>query len=190
MLAVKDSRLSRALARGFTLIEMMVVLSILAIFATIAIPSVRGMAANQALSDSSGELLASLQNARNAAVSNGRSVILEPTGTSWSGGWRAYIDNNVDSTFNGTDTLILSKNAMSESLSTSGSFTAGACGSTIASTSSAGSFTFSANGFLRAGATNGVIYLTSSDSPRSRCIVVSLSGRARSCETGAYGSPC
>ncbi|MBB2496768.1 GspH/FimT family pseudopilin [Aquipseudomonas ullengensis] len=72
--------------RGFTLIEMMVVLVLLVIAISIAIPSVTSMIRNQSVTTASDELYGLLQYARGEAVTRGQRVSITATGsTAWTG---------------------------------------------------------------------------------------------------------
>jgi type IV fimbrial biogenesis protein FimT len=83
------------LARGFTMVELMVTIAIVAIIAAIAIPSINS---NSPASEANG-LLGMIQLARSAAVKQGQNVLVCPssnptaaapvcnTGSTWSTGW-------------------------------------------------------------------------------------------------------
>lgn len=86
-------------AKGFTLIELMVVLAVLAVLAAVAAPSFIGMVASQRTSTTANELLAHLQYARTEATRASRKVTLCASdgtactaSTAWSGGWLIWTD--------------------------------------------------------------------------------------------------
>ncbi len=100
---------------GFTLIELMVVLAIAAILASVAVPSFRALIQNNRLATQANELTGTLNFARGEAIKRGRSVTVCVStdqvnctgGLDWSGGWIAFVDVNSDSVFTvGTDTLL------------------------------------------------------------------------------------
>lgn len=85
--------------RGFTLIELMVTLAILAILTMIALPSFRDSIHRSRVGAASNGLLASLNYARAEAITRGQVVTLCPSadaaactsgGTAWQAGWMVY----------------------------------------------------------------------------------------------------
>jgi len=93
------TRISPSKGRGFTLIELMVTLVILAILTMIALPSFRDTIRRNRVNSASNALLADLNYARAEAIDRGQIVTLCPSpdaanctsgGTSWSAGWMIY----------------------------------------------------------------------------------------------------
>lgn len=76
-------------ARGFTMIELLWTMLILAILAGIAAPSVQEMMARQRLRTGTSDVINALLRARSSAVKLERNVTLRPAvaGTNWQGGW-------------------------------------------------------------------------------------------------------
>ena len=86
---------SKRAARGFTLLELMVVLIIVAIVLTFAVPSYRTLILNRRINGLTDNLFNSLSYARNLALSNDEPVTVCPysapgstaCGSNWSAGW-------------------------------------------------------------------------------------------------------
>jgi len=84
-------------AIGFTLIELMVTLTILAILLALAIPSFARLLAANRVSTETSELIASLNLARSEAVRRGQAVTLRALDSSnYSKGWRVFADLDQD----------------------------------------------------------------------------------------------
>lgn len=75
-------------ARGFTVVELMVTVSIAAILAAVAAPSYRDFRREQRLIEHSNDLLATINAARSRAVLATTRAEVTPQG-GWSKGWRA-----------------------------------------------------------------------------------------------------
>jgi type IV fimbrial biogenesis protein FimT len=83
-------------AAGFTLIELMVVVTIIVILGAAAAPSFAGMVANQRARAASSDLYAALTLARSEAIKRNLPVSLVPVSAdNWNAGWR--IPNPSDS---------------------------------------------------------------------------------------------
>lgn len=95
-------------SNGFTLIELMVTMSVLAILLAIAVPGFQGSIASNQLTGRTNDMVSALNLARSEAIRRGTRVTLckSSTGTSctasgnWEQGWIAF----VDTTRTGTST--------------------------------------------------------------------------------------
>lgn len=77
---------------GFTLIELMVTVSIAAILLGVAIPNFTSIIASNRLTTSANELVTALNLARSEAVKRGQQVVVRKTGTNWENGWQVFVD--------------------------------------------------------------------------------------------------
>ncbi|MDK2797846.1 MAG: type fimbrial biosis protein FimT [Tepidiphilus sp.] len=78
-------------ARGFSLVELMVTIAVLAILLAIGIPSFASLIASNRLTSATNELVAALQTARTEAIRRNARITVcpaAPTATACSGNWR------------------------------------------------------------------------------------------------------
>lgn len=100
-------------SHGFTLVELMITLAVLAILVAVAFPSFRETLRSNRVATTSNELLASISLARSEAVrgTRGAGLCTSATGTScgggWNDGWMVWTDVNGNGAFDaGTDTVV------------------------------------------------------------------------------------
>jgi type IV fimbrial biogenesis protein FimT len=86
--------------RGFTLVELAIVLAIGAVTMSIALPDLRQMIRSQQLKAAASDLFGAIDLARTQAIARGRRVQLVPAGAGpapdWSGGWVVFVDQDGD----------------------------------------------------------------------------------------------
>ena len=159
--------------RGFTLIELMVVVTLVAVLSAIAVPSFRDLLLNQRLAASTSDFVAALSLTRTEALKRSQLVTLTPKATKdWSSGWE------VKSTVDGVATTLRAFEALP----------AGVTVDTGLSNGLNGKVNYDANGFSR----NGDSYLMGcvafkAETGRRSAVVVSASGRPKVCDPDKKG---
>ena len=168
--------------RGFTIIELMVVMALVAVLATLAVPSYRAFAINQQLSSAASNFLMSLLQARSEAIRLGKYVAVLPVdGSNWTSGWQLSV---VTNTCAPTGAAFSKADALPPAVSVK------TAGTTKSFAHSAPSFTYTPAGFpytacsspYYSGTMNGMLRFEAIETSRERAIIVGNAGRARLCD--------
>jgi type IV fimbrial biogenesis protein FimT len=78
--------------QGLTMVELMVVLAVLAILVSLAMPSWQSFMARQKRDVLASQLTGHLALARSLAIGRGRSVAVSTLGDGWHSGWRVHLE--------------------------------------------------------------------------------------------------
>lgn len=149
-------------AKGFSLTELMVVVAILGIFATMAAPSYQNLIARDRTIAVANDLLSNIQMARSEAVKYNSTALIcgrsnGACGSSWSNGWLVRTDQNLDGT---PETTIRVRDSIHQNISIS---------------STANSIAF---GALGQASTTATITIQHSHPAYTRVICIQSSGRS------------
>jgi type IV fimbrial biogenesis protein FimT len=149
---------------GFTLIELMIVISVAGVLLGVAVPSFRdGLLSNRAKAVASDIHLSFLM-ARSEALKRSANIDIVATGGNWTNGWMVEIQSD-GTDLRGND----ASNGVAIACGTSPSSTSGACDTTI---------TFSRNG-RPTEYTEFRTYIPDKANIQARCVSISLSGQPR-----------
>lgn len=175
-------RLARA--RGFTLIEVLVVMAIVSILLAVGAPSFRESIERNAVSGHTNTFMNSIRYARSEAIRSGLTVAMcrstnpesgspscaATTGTltgGWASGWIVFINRDNDGTFDADDILLRAQGPITNS----GGIVSGGTGVIV--------FRFRPTGLMSAGATEMTFSTASGNNSLERRVCVSFVGRAR-----------
>ena len=165
IVAVKTARPPAALGTaGFTIIEIMITLTVLGILVAAAMPSLGNLVRDQRVKTATSDIFASLIFARSEALKRNQLVVLCPSADGaacaggWAQGWIVFVDADADGAVDAAAD-ILRKN--------------GAIDSSVSITASAANATYMRDGRLNAA----VNFTLSSAGATSRCVRLDPSGR-------------
>jgi type IV fimbrial biogenesis protein FimT len=142
--------------RGFTVVELMVVVAIAAILAAVAMPSMQDMIVAGRVRGASSDFYTALVQARSEAIKRRTNVTIEPVSTHWNGGWQVKIGSNIFSTVDALPSTI-----------------------GILPASSATPISYAMNGRVVAGGQTVVFYVPGMNTVKARCVTIEANGMPR-----------
>ena len=145
--------------RGFTLIEVMIVVAVAAILAAFALPEVKDMLVTGAVRSASSDMYASLLAARSEAIKRRANATVAPIGTTWNTGWTVTVGGT---TFQKTDALRTDVSVV-----------------TIPTASPHTPIVYGYNGRVSSGNQTVVFYSTTQSRVQPRCLSVDTNGLPR-----------
>lgn len=179
------------LARGFTLIELMLTLAVAAVLLLVAAPNFVSFQRNSELTSLANKLVGAINSARGEAMKTGRNAYVIPLNSSdWAEGWRVYVDLNGNDVYDaGTDTLMLSEPAVPSYMTITGNN-----GAAI-STTPVPHIGFNGSGFAQSIGNKTLANLSlvikrndtsaSNADSETRLVIVARTGRTRACKKSA-----
>ncbi len=159
---------------GFTIIELIVTFSVLAIIAGFAVPSFRDLIISNSVASDRDELFVTLNSARSEAVKRGRAVTVckSVNGTScdnslnWNAGWLVFQDDDRNGVRATTETAIRTHEALDGQVA-------------VAFSGTADTITYESRGLLLDSASAGIFTFShSAGSQFNRTIELGVTGRA------------
>ena len=119
------------LHRGFTIIELMIAVLVLALLATVGVPSFGNIITNNRIVAQANSLHADILYARSEAVKRDTKVVIcwsgnpaattpcGASGTGWGDGWIVFVDSDEDDTFDAGEPIVKAQDGLTAGVSLS-----------------------------------------------------------------------
>jgi len=111
-------------ATGFTLIELMFVVALIAVLLSIGAPALTTMVINNRISTAASDLMSDLSFARATAISRTQPIRICASndqatcnGTSWAQGWMVFVDANDNANWDAGETIVRVREELAGALS-------------------------------------------------------------------------
>jgi type IV fimbrial biogenesis protein FimT len=147
-------------ARGFTIIELMLVIVIVAVLASLAMPGMRDLIVGSRVRGASSDFYAALIAARSEAIKRRSNAVVSPIGATWNTGWRVTVGANT----------FMTVDALSGDVAVQVDVPASATTNPV---------TYGMNGRVSSGAQTVIFYSAGLASVQGRCVSIDPSGLPR-----------
>lgn len=168
---------------GFTLIELVVTVTLAAVLLMIGVPSFVAYQRSSELTSAANSFVAALGAARGEAMKRGLQAVVVPrTGNNWTTGWTVFVDTDNNQQFNGSDVLVVQQGALPSYFTATGQGTA---------QNSPAYIMFNPSGYTQ---TSGSVFQSATlkierndisgveKTNQTRIVVIAKTGRARACQ--------
>lgn len=182
---MRPGRHQRQKTRGFSALELIVILAILGVLLMVGAPSFQSFLANHRLTTAANALFMAVNLTRSEAIHRGTRVDLVPAGSgvSWNDGWIVFVDGNGNQRPDQGETVIFSHQAVHRNLRITPRFT----------DSKVQYLAFNGSGRTRTNASNQTSQSGSwllEHGTQSRKVIVNFLGRPRVCNPETDGASC
>jgi len=141
-------------APGFTIIELMIVMAVVAVFVTLAVPSMRDMVVATQVRTAASDVYSSVILARSEAIKRATNVDVIPNGGDWAQGWTVKVGATQIDSHDAPANVIITPN-------------------------NTGNITYRLDGRLSSNVRNLTLFTTASTSAiAARCVIIDASGKA------------
>lgn len=141
--------------RGFTIVELLIVIVIVGIIAAVAAPGLNDLVASTSVRTASSDFYAALAAARSEAIKRRTAMSVKPVSSDWKNGWT--VEDGAGHVFQQADKL----------------------STRVAVSGTASSITYGMNGRISSGAKTITFYSASSPTVPARCVGVDTNGMPR-----------
>ncbi len=174
MKILNKSKKKKICQKGFTLLELLVVVALIGIISSIAFPTFIGFINRQKLTAQANDMIASLNLARSTSIKRRQAITIRSKGAQWSNGWRIFVDDNDNGIRNAGEQVLKNYPAYSGGVSITGN-------------NFSSFITYHPHG--RANNLGNFEFCPPAGVDSSRKIVIAGSGRMRT-EKGSYAANC
>jgi len=172
---------------GFTLIELLMVIAIICITTSIAVPSFQSLIASNRLTTWSNNLLTAMQLAKSESIKTNRLVIVSNIYSDWKNGWVVFADNDRSRDQGSAEPTISAFEAIKTGYTVK-------IETSVSSITSVNSITYRPDGRIAVNASYRVYFCTPANLADFRSVFIEPTGRVRvetpKTESKTYATAC